>query len=268
MATSDHKPPDDEELGLDAARLFHKHAADNQCNNHELLRKAIHTSYRVLRSPVRHDQQDFEDWNLDESHLLPTPARIKDAVADDGQFMERLRCQCDLCKSHEIDSKAAISELGQSSDDRAKAIAVILLCGCLFALGSFLHHHSESDSNVLDFAEEVCKTPGRLFDTSTSDRNITKCTHEWWQPEQPFVNLHACCKAQAFRAAVSLKTRITKIPELKRGGSLLSYDKRNMPFIGERIFSPHKEKLNPRFLIAKVEPTRCAKELVVRSPFP
>jgi hypothetical protein len=261
MTTNDDRPPDDEDLGMSAVRLFHLCATANQCDNHALLHTAISTSHRVVGT------LPSNDWDLDSSHILPTSARLKAAVARDDRFGDRVRCQCELCESHSMPRTTAISGIDLSNEDSLKELAIILLCGCLFALKKFLYHRSEPGSTVFDFAEEVRRVPGMLFHTASPSFIAVECDHVWWRDGRLFVDLCALCKAKAFRAAVYLKKRITWIPMLERTGNVVSYDNRNIPFIREVPALRERIRPNPQFFTVSIEPTRFNNELAVCIPF-
>jgi serine/threonine protein kinase len=161
----------------------------------------------------------------------------------------------------------AISGIDLSNEDSLKELAIILLCGCLFALKKFLYHRSEPGSTVFDFAEEVRRVPGMLFHTASPSFIAVECDHVWWRDGRLFVDLCALCKAKAFRAAVYLKKRITWIPMLERTGNVVSYDNRNIPFIREVPALRQRIRPNPQFFTVSIEPTRFNNELAVCIPF-
>lgn len=239
--------------GPEAAQLFLEYAKENNCNNVELLQR--------LETATRRDPT-VELTGDTKKDLLPTKEKLERFSYPNDTVFSLLCCDCNLCRRgtgfRELFRSTRILEDAK----KRKELAILILSGCLFALGDLC---TQADFKVVMFAAQAVAPWTHLSADSSCFSSMapipSKCLHKVYENEDiPFPkvrDLCVSCRKIAFQRAVLEKSNVVNIPKLQRTTASVIFDHsaQNLPFIRECPQKRLNIRVTPLFFTSQIEPS-------------
>lgn len=244
--------------GPEAALLFIEYAEENKCNNVKLLRGLQLATKRDPGLDLTGDTK---------KDLLPTKEKLEKFLLSNDTVLDLLCCTCQLCQ-RSSDFRELLRNTRVLDDaKKRKELAVLILSGCLFALGDLC---IQADFKVVRFAAQPVTTwTQHLTDSSCFSRIAPipkQCPHTFFDKEEAappkLRDLCVACRKRAFQVATLEKSTVVNIPKLQRASTfmILDHTAQNLPFIRECSQVRLNTRRWPKFYTSKIEPSCCEDE--------
>ncbi|ETS82446.1 hypothetical protein PFICI_04322 [Pestalotiopsis fici W106-1] len=244
--------------GSEAARLFVEYAEENKCNNTELLRRLENATKRDPSIELTGDTK---------KDLLPTREKLERVLGPNDTVLSLLCCTCKLCQRGSGFRELARNTRILEDAKKRKELAVLILSGCLFALGDLC---TQADFKVVRFAaQSIAPWSQQPTDSSCFSRIApipSQCPHTFFDKEDfsfPRIrDLCLACRKRVFQSAALEKSNILNIPRLQRSSAPVIFDHstQNLPFIFECPQTRLNTRLTPQFYTSQIEPSCCEDE--------